>query len=201
MNDEAPIDLQRLDPGESPDLVKGAVRRFRLRVVLFTVFAVVGAVVLTTWGAAAVVNARKLGELREQTQWGAPQQTIMDVGAFNCRTPTFTAGPVDVTLLQSAPMPDGGFALHFVVEGTKGPLTVQRDQPDGSSFRRWTTLVPVAPGGSSGSVLTQPGAVWGETYVAVPASAGDRFDIQVQDTNLEVAGTFAFDAGAVSCDF
>lgn len=47
MNPEEPIDLQPLDPGDLADIGKGAVRRFRVHVVLFTVDAVVGAVVLS----------------------------------------------------------------------------------------------------------------------------------------------------------
>jgi len=200
MNQEPPIDLQSLDPGEPPDLVEGAVRRFRIHVVLFTVLAIVGTAVLVTWGAVTVVHARNRAELREQTLWGEPQRTIMDLGAFNCETPTYSVGSVYVTLLQSAPMPGGGWALHFVVEGKDGPLTVERTEPDGSSFPRRTTLVPVGSTESLGTVYTQPGATWGETYVAVPASAGDRFGIEVHSSDSETAGTFTVDANAVSCE-
>ena len=193
MKDEAPIDLRPLDPGEPTDLVKGAVRRFRLRVVLFTVVAIVGAVALTAWGASAVIHSRNQAEARESII-SPPQRAVAeDLVGYTCATPTYALEGIDVTLLQSAPMPGAGWAVHFVVDGNGRPLTSQRE---GGPF--WTTLVLVSAG-TQGRVSVQPGATWGETYIAVPAAAGRRFEIQVLDNHLDSAGTFTVDLNDVLC--
>lgn len=196
MNDEPPLDLKPLAPADPPDLVHGAVRRFRLHVVLFTTVAIVGAVALTAWGATAIVHARNQAQEREAII-SPPQRAIAeDLVGHTCRTPTYAVDGADVTLLQAAPMSGGGWALHFVVDGKGSPLAVQRD---GSPF--WTTLVPVSEAANQGRVSVQPGATWGETYLSFPASAARRFEIQVVDAHLEVAGTFIVDLDEVLCDF
>jgi hypothetical protein len=199
MDDEERVDLQRLDPGEPPELVRGAVRRFRFHVVAFTVLAIVGAVVLTAWGAAAVVDARHRAEEREGIFSPAHRAIAEDLVGRSCETPTYAVGGVDVTLLQMAPMPDGGWAIHFVLDGNGRPLTVQRNYPDGSSYAVWTTLVPVTGGASQGQVSSKPGLTWGETYVALPGSAPKRTEIQLLNTHREVAGSFIVDQDDVLC--
>jgi hypothetical protein len=199
MTDEAPLDLQRLDPGSPPDLVKGAMRRFRWRVVLATTLAVVAAAAVTGWTVERFADARKRAEVRADIL--SPAQTaILTTGGVNCLTPTYRIGDRDVTLLQLAPMSDGGWALHLLVRGST-PLTEERAFEDGSgSTSRFTTLFVEGTELPPGSVLTQPGATVGEAYLGVPASVGDRFRIRLVDTHSAEVGSFAMDAaGLGSC--
>lgn len=197
MNDEAQINLQSLDPGEPPDLVKGAVRRFRVRVVLFTVIAIVGAVVVTIWAVTAVLHSRN--QFEREDLLSAPQWAIAeDLVGRSCATPTYSVGTASVTLLQAAPMPGGGWALHFVMDGNGRPLVVQRHTADGGSFASWTTFAPLA-GGTQGRVTGQPGVTWAEVYVSAPESAGDQIDIKVMDTHFDDAGTFTVALDQVLC--
>jgi hypothetical protein len=197
MSDQAPIDLQALDPGEPPDLVSDAVRRFRVRVVLFTVVAIVGAVALTIWAVTAVLHSRD--HFEREDLLSAPQWAVAeDLVGRSCATPTYNVGTIDVTLLQAAPMPGGGWALHLVLDGNGSPLVVERNTSDGGSFASWTTLVPPA-GGLQGRVTGQPGVTWGEAYVSAPQSAGDLIAIKVLDPHHEDAGTFTVALDQVLC--
>jgi hypothetical protein len=200
MTDEAPIDLRDLDPGIPPDVVTGAIRRFRWRVVLTTVVAIVVATTATAWGVERYHDSRRRAEF--QASILSPAQTaILTMGGINCDTPTYRIGGTDVTLLQLAPLEDGGWALHLIVRGSV-PLTEERSFGDGSgSASRFTTLSVEGSTLPAGSVLTQPGVKIGETYLTAPASVGDRFTVQLTDTHASIVGSFMVDSAALSCSF
>jgi hypothetical protein len=198
MTEEAPIDLHDLDPGIPPDIVKGAIRRFRWRVVLATVVAIVVATTATAWAVERYNDARRRAEF--QASILSPAQTaILTTGGTNCDTPTYRIGGTDVTLLQLAPLADGGWALHLIVRGSS-PLTEERSFGDRSgSAARFTTLSVEGSNLPAGSVLVQPGVKVGETYLAAPAPLGDRFSVQLTDTHATTVGSFVVDTSEVSC--
>jgi hypothetical protein len=195
MTEEAPLDLQRLDPGTPPDLVKGAMRRFRWRVVLVTVIAVVAAASVSAWTARAISHAHRDAALRAGFPT-AVQTAILTTGGMNCQTPTYRVGDAHVTLLQAAPMSGGGWALHLIVRGS-GALTQERQFADGSgSFTRSSSFSIVGTS-STGNVVAQPGARMGETYIGVPASAGSQFRVQLSNTRSETVGSFELPVAAL----
>jgi hypothetical protein len=50
-------------------------------------------------------------------------------------------------------------------------------------------------------VSSQAGASWGEVYMLVPASAGERFDVAVVGTHQERLGGFSVDTLSLACSF
>jgi len=188
MTEQAPLDLQRLDPGTPPDLVKGAIRRFRWRVVLITVIAVVAAASVSAWTAREVSHAHREAALRSSLL-SAPQTAILTTGGMNCQTPTYRVGDARVTLLQAAPMPGGGWALHLIVRSS-APLTQQRQFADASGSAPRSSSLSVLGTSSAGNVVAQPGAKMGETYLGVPGTAGGRFQVQLSNTRSETVGSF-----------
>src|SRR4051812_6055559 len=189
--------LDSLDVDDVPDVASRAVRRFRLHVVLFTVAAVVGAVLLTSWGVVAVVHSRDHFDREELLS--APQWAIAeDITGASCATPSYQVGTSEVTLLQAAPMSGGLWALHFVIDGNGHPLIVQRHTSDGGSFRSSTSLVPVG-GGTQGQIIGPRGATWGEAYVSARATENDELSINVIDTHYDDAGAVTVDLSQVLC--
>src|SRR3954471_4131879 len=138
MRDRSPVDLASLDPGEPPDLVRPAVRRFRWKVVTFTVASVLIASAVAGWGTKAVLDYQNRFTIEDAMPNGMAA-LILDARG-NCSTPTYDVGDLQVALLDTAPMPGRRLALHFVVHGSK--LSVQRREPDGSSFRVLTAISP-----------------------------------------------------------
>jgi len=201
MREEPPVDLTPLDPGAPPELVRGAIQRFRWRVVLTTVAAIVVAAVGSAWIAVSIVHARNAADVNigSKALPAAQRAIVVSGGGVNCETPTYRVAYARVTLLQAAPIQGGGWALHFVVDGRGHPVAVQRHIPDGESFRRSMTLVPVGAEQTPSQVVAMSGATWGETYLTVPASLGTHFDVQLLDTRLSVMGEFTVDIAAVSC--
>jgi hypothetical protein len=199
MTEQAPLDLQRLDPGTPPDLVKGAIRRFRWRVVLITLIAVVAAASVSAWTAREVSHAHREAALRSSLL-SAPQTAILTTGGMNCQTPTYRVGDARVTLLQAAPMPGGGWALHLIVRSS-APLTQQRQFADGSgSASRFSSLSIVGSASSGGNVMTQPGVKIGEVYLGVPASSGDQLRVQLDNARSQTVGSFDLHVAALmSC--
>jgi hypothetical protein len=191
MSDEMPVDLQPLEPDDTPEVVRGAMRRFRWRVVIFTVVAVVTTASLTAWGVAAFVESREIADRSRQL---APAQlAIYDhMGASSCETPTFEVDGIDVGLLQAAPMPDGGWALHLVVHG---------DGPFASGTGRFMAFTAVGPGARSAQIAAQPGMTWAEAWVTVPGSVGSPFAMELRDLRGEVIGSFMVRPSSLLCDF
>jgi uncharacterized membrane protein YraQ (UPF0718 family) len=82
MTDEAPIDLHDLDPGIPPDIVRGAMRLFRWRVVLATVVAIIVAATASAWAVERYNDARRRAEF--QASILSPAQTaILTTGGTN----------------------------------------------------------------------------------------------------------------------
>jgi hypothetical protein len=198
MTDEAPINLRDLDPGTPPDIVKGAIRRFRWRVVLTTVVAIVVAATATAWAVERYNDAQERAEF--QASILTPAQTaILTTGGTNCDTPTYHVGQTDVTVLQLAPLTEGGWAVHLIVRGSS-PLTEERSFGDGGgSASRFTTLSVEGTDPPAGSVLTQPGVKVGETYLSVPPSLADRFTVQLTDTHSTIVGSFVVEPPGLMC--
>jgi hypothetical protein len=192
MNDETPLDLRLLDPDETPDVVQGAMRRFRWRVVLLTVVTVIVAASLVGWGVGEYLHRRDVAATIEEAE-PAERAIVEDhAGGFTCATPTFEIGPYDVALLQAARMPEGGWALHLVLHGPRSLA---------SGTGRFMNFWPVGPGTRPASVPAQRGTTWADAFVAVPASLGDRFDVELWNLQNEVAGTFTVDASSLRCEF
>lgn len=194
MTDESPVDLRTLEPEDPPDLVGPAVRRFRWRVVLFTAVTVVVVSALSAWLAATLANDDSPGYVEART---TPEQAAILQGPGICRTPSFTVGGTEVALIETAMMPNDETALHFIVHGNE-PLTEQRHQPDGSSFARFTTITASARGSSVGGVEAQPGVEWGEAFMRVPATSGDRLEMTITGPDQR-SGTFTIDLATLEC--
>lgn len=197
MSDESPVDLRTLEPADPPDLVGPAVRRFRWRVVLFTVVTVVVVSALSAWLAATLAGKHPLGYVEVRTT--EEQAAILNGlnGKGICRTPSFTLGGTEVALVEAATMPSGETALHFIVHGDK-PLTQERDQPDGSSFARFTMIRAAVEGSSIGSVQAQPGADWGEAFMQVPSTAGGPLEMTITGPDQR-RETFTIDLATLGC--
>lgn len=197
MTDETPLDLYRLDPGAPPDLVKGAMKRFRWRAVIFALVAIF-ACASVAGGIAyfgthydftpkSVTAARLLPTTERAIVYG---------GGRNCTTPTYRVGSVNIMLLQIAPL-GGGWALHLMVDAGGQPVTVQRNSSDISAPRSMS-IAPVGAGtgtsnGPTFLPYTQAGWTSAEMYVAVPAGLGDRFDMRLAGTRGEDLGIFTID--------
>ena len=200
MSDEAPLDLYRLDPGAPPDLVKAAMKRFRLRAVIFALVAifacasVAGAIVYV--GAHYDITSKSLAAARQLPK--TERAIVYSGNQGNCATPTYMVGGVAITLLQIAPL-EGGWAMHLLVDGGHTPVTVQRTSSDISAPRSMSissveagTPIPDAP---TFMPYTRAGWTRAEMYVAVPAGLGDRFDMRLSGTRGEDLGTFTVDLG------
>jgi predicted small integral membrane protein len=194
MSDENPVDLRTLEPADPPDLVGPAVRRFRWRVVLFTVVTVVVVSALSAWLAASLANDDSPGYVEART---TPEQAAILYGAGICRTPSFTVGGTEVVLIEAATMPSGETALQFIVHGDT-PLTEQQNQPDGSSFARFTTIKASVEGSSVGSVEAQPGVDWGEAFMRVPSTSGDRLEMTITGPDQR-SDAFTVDLSNLEC--
>lgn len=92
---------------------------------------------------------------------------------------TYRAGDVEAVLLAVTRLEDGGVSLHFVLDA------------EGRLGKAHTRLV--AAGGVGSATCAASGrSGWGECYVAVPASLGSRFDLELyQRGRLE--GSFPVD--------
>ncbi len=191
MSDETPIDLRSLEPDETPEVVTRAMRRFRWRLVLFTVIAIVTAASLTAWGVAAFLRSREIAG--RSRQLSAPQLAIYDrMGASSCETPTFRVGGVEIGLLQIAPMPHGGWALHLVAHG---------DGPFANGTGRFMAVAARGEGASFAHFAAQAGMTWAEAWVSVPRSAGSPFEVEVRDIHGQVMGAFTVRPSELLCDF
>jgi hypothetical protein len=192
VNDETPMDLQLLEPDETPDVVRGAMRRFRWRVVLLTVVAIITTASLTAWGVAEYLGSRRLAEMIARAE--PAKRAIMEdhEGAYMCHTPTFEFRRYEVALLRATRMSGGGWALHLVVHGT-APLA--------SGTGRFMNFVPLGPGARPEQIPAQAGTTWADAFVAIPPAMGDRFHIQLWDLRSRVLGTFTVDTGTLNCDF
>lgn len=192
MSDEAPIDLQLLDPEETPEVVKGAMRRFRWRVVIFTVVSIVLAASLVGWGVGAFLESRRITDMIANAD--PAKRAIMEDygGAYTCNTPTFMLGRFEVALLRAFPMPQGGWALHLVVHG---------EAPLASGTGRFMAFVPIGAGGGAVQIPAQAETTWTDAFVLTPKSLGDSFEIELRDLHGELAGTFKVDTAHLACDF
>jgi hypothetical protein len=196
MTDETPIDLYRLDPGAPPDLVKSAMKRFRLRAVIFALVAILACASV----AGAILFVGTNYDLTSKGSTAAKLLPITQRAVFNarnCTTPTYRVGRVNITMLQLAPLA-GGWAMHLLVDGGDKPVTVQRDFEDGSgSAPRSMSISSVEVGtpiaNASTFMFTQAGWTSAEMYVAVPAGLGDAFDMHLSGTRGEDLGIFTID--------
>jgi hypothetical protein len=89
-------------------------RRFRWRVVLITVIAVLAAGCVGAWTARDISHAHREAAFQSGLLT-TPQMTILTTGGTNCLTPAYRVGNAAVTVLQAARMPAGGWALHLIV--------------------------------------------------------------------------------------
>lgn len=192
MNDETPIDLQLLDPEETPDVVKRAMRRFRWRIVVLTVVLVVLAASLIGWGVGVFLESRRTAE--EIANAEPAKRAIMNdhAGAYTCNTPAFALGDFQVALLRAIPVPEGGWALHLVIHG---------ETPLASGTGRFMVFVPLGPDAEPAQIPAQSETTWADAFVLTPASLGDTFDIQLRDLHGGLAGTFEVNTAALACDF
>lgn len=192
MSDETPIDLQLLDPEETPDVVHGAIRRFRWRVVLFTVVTMIVASSLVAWGVAEYLESREISRMIAEAE--PAKRAIMDdhEGAYTCNTPAFDFGRFEVALLRARRTPEGGWALHLVVHGTRTLA---------SGTGRFMVFVPIGPGARPEQIPAQAGTTWADAFVAIPPALGDRFDMELWDLQGDVVGRFTVDTAALECDF
>lgn len=190
MSDETPIDLQLLDPEETPDVVKRAMRRFRWRVVILTVVLVVLAASLIGWGVGEFLASRRTADAIANAE--PAKRAIMEDhgGAYTCNTPEFALGRFEVALLRAFPMPGGGWALHLVLHG---------EAPLASGTGRFMVFVPI--GADPVQIPAQAETTWTDAFVLTPASLGNSFDIELRDLHGELAGTFAVETAELECDF
>ena len=197
MNDESPVDLRALEPADPPDQVGPAVRRFRWRVVLFTVVTVVVVSALSAWLAATLTGDDSPGYVEART---TPEQAAIFMDRGSAGPLRYELGGTEVALIGAATMPDGEMALHFIVHGNK-PVTEQRDQPD-RQFLREVHLDPIVGGRvlPSGGVGAQPGAEWGEALMRVPARRGDQLEMTITGPDRE-SETFTVDLPSLDCHF
>lgn len=197
MTDDTPLDLYRLDPGAPPDLVKGAMKKFRWRAVIFALAAIVACASvaggIAYFGTHYDFTAKSTNLAR---QLPTTERAIIYGGGRNCTTPTYRVGSVNVTLLQIAPLGDG-WALHVIVDAGDTPVTVQRTSSDISAPRSmFISPVDAGTGPATGQTFlayTQAGWTTAELYVAVPAGLGDRFDMRLTGTRGEELGIFTID--------
>jgi len=195
MKDESPLDLALLDPDDPPDLVRPAVRRFRLRVVLFTVACVLLASTLAGWGVKAYIDHDHRFTIEDAM---SPAQIALLMNPEgNCRTPTYRVGPLEIALLDTAPMSGGRVAMHFMVHGEQ--LAEQRDQPNGSSFRSLTVIRSEADASGVGQVSVAPRASWGEAFVTAPEPAGQMLPMVITGPSLNRPAYFAVDLASLAC--
>lgn len=194
MTDESPVDLRTLEPADLPDLVGPAVRRFRWRVVLFTVVTVVVVSALSAWLAATLTSKHPLGYAEART---TQEQAAILNGQGICRTPSFLMGNTTVALIGAARMPDGGTALRFIVH-SGNRLTQERHQSDGSSFARFTTIKAAVEGSSLGNVQAQPGADWGEAFMRVPSTSAGPIAMTITEPD-QSSETFTIDLATLEC--
>jgi hypothetical protein len=195
MHEESPVDLDLLDPGEPSDLVRPAVRRFRWRVVLFTVGSVLLAASLAAWGTKAVIDYQNRFTIEDAMPHG--MTALLLDARLDCKTPTYKVGGLQITLLDTASTGGGRIALHFIVHGEA--LSAQRDQSDGSSFRSSTAIAPTRDPSGVGTVLAMPRARWGEAYVVAPAPRTNPVSMTVTGPSLQSPGHFSVDVASVSC--
>jgi hypothetical protein len=195
MTDEAPMNLQVLDPGDPPDQVRPAVRRFRWRVVAFTILCVVGVAILSVWGAVAVVHHRNAFTL-ENSMDPAHLAITRDLTGI-CHTPSYMLGGIQVALIDTAPMPGGGVALHFILHGQG--LSEQRKMLGGGSARRSTTLISTADGARPGFAYTQVGETWAEAYVQAPMPAEGQLQMRLMSPALGHPQGFSIDLAKTDC--
>jgi hypothetical protein len=192
MNDEAPMDLRLLDPEETPDVVKKAMRRFRWRVVILTVVLVVLAASLIGWGVGEFLRSRRTADMIANAE-PAKRALMGDHGGeYTCNTPEFAVGRFEVALLRALPMPEGGWALHLVLHG---------EAPLASGTGRFMVFVPIGAGSDTVQIPAQAETTWTEAFVLTPESLGDSFDIQLRDLHGKLAGTFTVDTAELACDF
>jgi hypothetical protein len=185
MTDEGPLDLKVLDPGDPPDVAGRAVRRFRLHVVLSTVVCVVAGSIVA---GALIAWLLKDEPQTEAIGWSPAQTAILNDLVGICDTPTYTFGDLEVGLTGAVRMPDGGYALHFLL---RGPVTIQRETDDGGGFRTFTSIIATeGEGARVGQVSAQAGATWGEVYVGVPSGVGPDLELLIQGPALDEPQSF-----------
>ena len=176
MTDEGPIDLSTLD-ASAPGIAEAVVRRFRWRVVLWTVLAVVAGATLVILGVALVNGLTS----------AAPKLLDIDRAPYaNTEQATYTAGRVQIGLRKVASIGDGKLELDFLLYS---------DQP----LAACCSLQPVGPGGET-SARVGPGSAarFSEVFVVVPDTVGDLFDIEVLDQATRgVLGRFTVDLAAL----
>lgn len=191
MNEERPTDLQLLEPEETPEIVKGAMRRFRWRVVLFTVVFVIVAASVAGWVVGEFLGSRRIADMIANAE--PAKRAIMEdhVGEYTCDTRTFELDGFEVALLEGVPIPEGGWALHLIVHG---------EDSLGSGTGRFMNFVPLGPGGHPVQIPAQSGTTWAEAFVLAPSSLGDSFQMELRDLRNDLVGTFAVDTARLACD-
>jgi len=202
MSDEEPVDLRELEPPEPVDQVKPAIRRFRIRVVVFTlVFALVAAAVgIEIWN--LTLQRNKKGELARDYA-GLPV-----VGAWiysrNCTTPTYHVGGLDVTVLQigsstdftsfsSGQFEEDDWAIALLLQSAGGENGHQIAFATKPGERVDIVAIPPTHLISSVSVRARPGWTRAEAYFAVQKSLDGIVHLSFLDVHRDPIGTLTLD--------
>ena len=188
MQDERPIDLAELG-GDLPtrDLVRPAVRRFRLHVVLLTVVSLIGGAAGAAWIAEEVISTRRDEQIINS--W-LPTQ-FYEATMVNGREAWFAVGSLDIGVLQVRPLADGRIGIRILLIATE-PRGLMGD---------CCMLVTEPPSetesilGLRGDLLT-PGETTLRTrledfMLAVPAEAGRTLEVHVVEVGtMDEVGSF-----------
>ncbi|MDP9331183.1 MAG: hypothetical protein M3P11_11165 [Actinomycetota bacterium] len=200
MSDDQPIDLQALDPHDTEDHARAAIRRFRWRVVLLTTVVIVAVAAGAIWGTSAYVRQRdrQRDEISVLREWAAgPESQVAIAGGSNCSTPTYKVGYADVTVLQGLKY-QGGWLLHLFVQGTGHPLAIG-GKPGSHEVSHTMTIVPMVQGATAAKVRIQDtGWTSGEAYVQVPGSSS-KVGLQLLDPTGSTVGMFVVDTSRLLC--
>lgn len=200
MSDEQPVDLRGLEPRDTDDHAKAAIRRFRWHVVLLTTLVIVVIAVGAIWGTSTYLRQRnqQRDEISTLREWAAgPESQAALIGGQNCETPTYKVGYAEVTVLQTLKY-DGGWLLHLVVQGNGHPLATG-EQPGTFQVFHTMMVVPATPGAIPAKVRVQDtGWTSGESYVQVPATS-PTVSFRLVDSSGSQVGTFNVNMGRMRC--
>lgn len=211
MNDDTPIDMSSLSaPDGAPDQVGPAFKRFRVRVVAFTLVCIAVVVVAVGSSVGLVVahntSQRELGELATYP----PLSTM--IAPINCATPTYDLGEVSATVLQVAPhmitneegdLARDGWVFELLIKASPNytiPLSREVTTED-IGFRKSVSFAGVAPTRiTTAQVIGLPGWDTVEAYITVPAASGNDLSFKVIGTDQSILGQIELDMKEITCN-
>ncbi len=195
MTEEDPIDLRGLQPEDPPDQASLAIRRFRWRVVLVTVVALILVAGGAAWAASWALGERSQLQMLRDWASGPVSQTAIG-GASNCRTPSYKVGYADVTVLEVTSLESGSVVYHLIIDGNGHPLATRR-KGAALSFTDKMKLSATAGTARTEEFIAKPGWSVGEAYVVVPRGE-EQVRLELVDPNGTKVGTLPLDQAVLS---